>query len=131
MSIIGWLVLGLIAGFIASKIVNKTGEGVILDIVLGIIGAVVGGFLFSLIGAEGVTGFNIYSMFVAIIGAIVVLLIYHAVSGRRGVWTYCPPEGQRRTVSKMRTSREQHETSTHPIPRAVAEYTARRALFTE
>jgi len=85
MSIIGWLVLGLIAGFIASKIVNKTGEGVILDIVLGIIGAVVGGFLFSLIGAEGVTGFNIYSMFVAIIGAIVVLLIYHAVSSRRGV----------------------------------------------
>jgi len=84
MSIIGWLVLGLIAGFIASKIVNKTGEGVILDIVLGIIGAVVGGFLFSLIGAEGVTGFNIYSMLVAIIGAIVVLLIYHAVSGRRG-----------------------------------------------
>jgi uncharacterized membrane protein YeaQ/YmgE (transglycosylase-associated protein family) len=84
MSIIGWLVLGLIAGFIASKIVNKTGEGVILDIVLGIIGAVVGGFLFSLIGAEGVSGFNIYSMFVAIIGAIVVLLIYHAVSGRRG-----------------------------------------------
>jgi uncharacterized membrane protein YeaQ/YmgE (transglycosylase-associated protein family) len=75
----------LIAGFIASKIVNKTGEGVILDIVLGIIGAVVGGFLFSLIGAQGVTGFNIYSMFVAIIGAIVVLLIYHAVSGRRGV----------------------------------------------
>jgi uncharacterized membrane protein YeaQ/YmgE (transglycosylase-associated protein family) len=85
MSIIGWLVLGLIAGFIASKIVNKASEGVILDIVLGIIGAVVGGFLFSLIGAEGVTGFNIYSMFVAIIGAIVVLLIYHAVSGRRGV----------------------------------------------
>jgi uncharacterized membrane protein YeaQ/YmgE (transglycosylase-associated protein family) len=84
MSIIGWLVLGLIAGFIASKIVNKAGEGVILDIVLGIIGAVVGGFLFSLIGAEGVTGFNIYSMFVAIIGAIVVLLIYHAVLGRRG-----------------------------------------------
>jgi uncharacterized membrane protein YeaQ/YmgE (transglycosylase-associated protein family) len=84
MSIIGWLVLGLIAGFIASKIVNKTGEGVILDIVLGIIGAVVGGFLFSLIGAEGVTGFNIYSMFVAIIGAIVMLLIYHKVLGRRG-----------------------------------------------
>ena len=84
MSIIGWLVLGLIAGFIASKIVNKTGEGVILDIVLGIIGAVVGGSLFSLIGAQGVTGFNIYSMLVAIIGAIVVLLIYHAVSGRRG-----------------------------------------------
>jgi uncharacterized membrane protein YeaQ/YmgE (transglycosylase-associated protein family) len=85
MSIIGWLVLGLIAGFIASKIVNKTGEGVLLDIVLGIVGAVVGGFLFAQFGAEGVTGFDIYSMFVAVIGAIVVLLIYHAVVRRRGI----------------------------------------------
>jgi uncharacterized membrane protein YeaQ/YmgE (transglycosylase-associated protein family) len=85
MSIIGWLILGLIAGFIGSKIVNMTGEGVILDIVLGIVGAVVGGFLFSLIGAQGVTGFNLYSMFVAVIGAIVVLVVYHAVAGRRGV----------------------------------------------
>ena len=85
MSIIGWILLGLIAGFIGSKIVNKTGEGVILDIVLGIVGGVVGGFLFSLIGAQGVTGFNLYSMFVAVIGAIVVLVIYHAVIGRRGV----------------------------------------------
>ncbi|MEA2782246.1 MAG: hypothetical protein QOK29_3790 [Rhodospirillaceae bacterium] len=85
MSIIGWLVLGLIAGFIASKIVNKQGEGVIVDIVLGIVGAVVGGFLFTQFGAPGVTGFNLYSMLVAIIGAIVVLVIYHAVTGRRRV----------------------------------------------
>ena len=85
MSIIGWLVLGLISGFIASKIVNKTGEGVVLDIVLGIVGAVVGGFLFTQLGAAGVTGFNIYSMFVAVIGAIVVLFIYHALIGRRSV----------------------------------------------
>lgn len=83
MSIIGWLVLGLIAGFIASKIVNKTGEGVVLDIVLGIVGAVVGGFLFTQFGGQGVTGFNLYSMFVAVIGAIVVLVVYHAVVGRR------------------------------------------------
>ena len=82
MSIIGWIVLGLIAGFIASKIINKTGEGVLLDIVLGIVGALVGGFLFAQFGAEGVTGFNLYSMFVAVIGAIVVLLLYHAVVGR-------------------------------------------------
>ena len=82
MSIIGWLILGLIAGFIASRIVNKAGEGLILDIVLGIIGAFVGGYLFSVFGAEGVTGFNIYSMFVAIIGAIVVLVIYHAIVRR-------------------------------------------------
>ena len=80
MSIIGWLILGLIVGFIESKIVNKAGEGMILDIALGIVGAVVGGFIFSVIGAAGVTGFNLYSMFVAVVGAIVVLLIYHAVS---------------------------------------------------
>ena len=79
MSIIGWLILGLIAGFIASKIVNKSGEGVILDILLGIVGAVVGGFLFSIVGGAPVTGLNIYSMIVAVIGAIVVLLVYHAV----------------------------------------------------
>ena len=85
MSIIGWLVLGLIAGFIASKVVNKTGEGLILDIVLGIVGAVVGGFLFTQFGATGVTGFNLYSMFVAVIGAVVVLVLYHAVIGRRSV----------------------------------------------
>jgi len=85
MSIIGWILLGLISGFIASKIVNKSGEGVVLDIVLGIVGAIVGGFLFAQFGAQGVTGFNLYSMFVAVIGAIIVLFIYHAVAGRRAV----------------------------------------------
>ena len=82
MSIFGWIVLGLIAGFIASKVVNKTGEGLILDIVLGIVGAVVGGFLFNALGEAGVTGFNLWSMFVAVVGAIVVLVIYHAVVRR-------------------------------------------------
>jgi len=82
MSIIGWIVLGLIAGFIASKVVSKTGQGVVIDVVLGVVGAIVGGFLFNLVGAAGVTGFNIWSMFVAVIGAIVVLLIYHAVARR-------------------------------------------------
>jgi uncharacterized membrane protein YeaQ/YmgE (transglycosylase-associated protein family) len=85
MSIIGWIVLGLISGFIASKIVNRQGEGLILDIVLGIVGAIVGGYLFSLFGAQGVSGVNIYSMFVAVMGAIVVLVIYHAVAGQRTV----------------------------------------------
>ena len=83
MSIIGWLVLGLISGYIASKIVNRTGEGVVLDIVLGIIGAFVGGWLFNAVGHTGVTGFNIYSMFVAVVGAVVVLVVYHALF-RRG-----------------------------------------------
>ena len=83
MGIIAWLVLGLIAGFIASKIVNHTGAGVLLDIVLGIIGAMVGGWLFSTLGAAPITGLNLYSMFVAVIGAVVVLVVYHALFGRR------------------------------------------------
>ena len=83
MSIIGWIILGLISGVIASKIVNRTGEGFFLDIVLGIVGAIVGGFIFTAVGATGVTGFNLYSMFVAVIGAIVVLVLYHALFSRR------------------------------------------------
>jgi uncharacterized membrane protein YeaQ/YmgE (transglycosylase-associated protein family) len=79
MSIIGWLILGLISGFIASKVVNKQGEGVVLDIVLGIVGALVGGWLFVQFGGQGITGFNLYSMLVSIIGAVVVLVVYHAV----------------------------------------------------
>jgi len=82
MSIIGWIILGLVSGFMASKLVNRRGEGIILDIVLGIVGAIVGGWLFSFFGAAGVTGFNLYSMVVAVIGAVVVLVIYHAVVGR-------------------------------------------------
>jgi uncharacterized membrane protein YeaQ/YmgE (transglycosylase-associated protein family) len=83
MSFIAWIVLGLIAGFIASKIVNKSGEGTFLDIVLGVIGAVVGGYLFQTFGLSGVTGVNIYSILVAVMGAIVVLFIYHALIRRR------------------------------------------------
>jgi uncharacterized membrane protein YeaQ/YmgE (transglycosylase-associated protein family) len=83
MSIVGWIILGLIAGFVGAKIVNREGQGFWLDIALGIIGALVGGLLFSLFGASGVTGLNIYSMIVAIVGSIVVLLIYNAVMGRR------------------------------------------------
>jgi uncharacterized membrane protein YeaQ/YmgE (transglycosylase-associated protein family) len=85
MGIIAWLVLGLIAGFIASKVVNHTGSGVILDIVLGVVGAFVGGLIFSFFGAAGVTGFNIYSAIVAVIGAVVVLFLYHALIGRRRI----------------------------------------------
>ncbi len=81
MSVLAWIILGLIAGFIGSKIVNKTGEGIVMDIVLGIIGAVVGGWLFNRFGEPGVTGLNIWSLLVAVIGAIVVLVIYHAIVG--------------------------------------------------
>jgi uncharacterized membrane protein YeaQ/YmgE (transglycosylase-associated protein family) len=84
MSIIGRLVPGPITGFVASKIVNKTGEGVVLDIVPGILRAVVGGQLFAASGAAGVAGFSLYSMLVAD-GAFVVLIVYHLVTGRRAV----------------------------------------------
>ncbi|HWJ36596.1 MAG TPA: GlsB/YeaQ/YmgE family stress response membrane protein [Steroidobacteraceae bacterium] len=82
MSIIAWVVLGLIAGFIASKLVNKTGEGMLMDIVLGIVGAVIGGWLFHTFGMPGVTGLNVYSLLVAVIGAAVFLIVYHALTRR-------------------------------------------------
>jgi uncharacterized membrane protein YeaQ/YmgE (transglycosylase-associated protein family) len=84
MSIIAWIVLGLIAGFIASKIVNRHGQGMLLDIVLGIVGAVIGGWIMAAVGGEGVNGFNLYSILVAIGGAIVLLVIVHAIRGTSG-----------------------------------------------
>jgi len=85
MSIISWIILGLIAGFIGSRIVNKQGEGMLLDMALGIVGAIVGGILFSFFGATGITGLNIWSMIVAIVGSVVVLWIYHAIADRRTI----------------------------------------------
>jgi len=84
MSIIAWIILGLVAGFIASKIVNRRGEGVVVDVLLGIGGAVVGGWLFHTFGARGVTGVNLNSLMVATVGAILVLLVYHALSRSSG-----------------------------------------------
>ena len=85
MSILAWIVLGLIAGFIGSKLINHTGEGILLDILLGIVGAFVGGFLFNLAGASGVTGLNLWSLFVAVIGAVVFLVLYHMLFRRSTV----------------------------------------------
>jgi uncharacterized membrane protein YeaQ/YmgE (transglycosylase-associated protein family) len=82
MGIISWIVLGAIAGWIGSMIVNKTGEGLFRDIILGIVGGVVGGWIFSAVGSTGITGFNLWSLFVAVIGAVVLLVIYHALFRR-------------------------------------------------
>jgi uncharacterized membrane protein YeaQ/YmgE (transglycosylase-associated protein family) len=79
MSVLAWIVLGLIAGFIGSKIVNKSGEGVLMDIVLGIVGAMLGGWLFNRFGQAGVTGLNLYSLLVSVVGAVVLLVVYHMV----------------------------------------------------
>ena len=86
MSILAWIVLGFIAGFIGSKLVNKTGEGVVLDVVLGIVGAVAGGFLFHRFGASGVTGLNLYSVLVSVIGAVLFLVAYHVIRRRNLAW---------------------------------------------
>lgn len=83
MSFLAWILLGLIAGFIGSKLVNKSGEGIIRDILLGVVGAVIGGYLFNLFGASGVTGLNLYSLLVAVVGAVVFLIVYHALFRRR------------------------------------------------
>jgi len=83
MSFVAWIVLGLVAGFIGSKLVNHTGEGLIRDVLLGVVGAFIGGYLFSLFGASGVTGLNLYSLLVAVVGAVVFLIAYHAIFRRR------------------------------------------------
>ena len=83
MSFIAWIVLGLVAGVIGSKLVNHTGEGLIRDVLLGVVGAFIGGYLFSLFGASGVTGLNLYSLFVAVVGAVVFLVVYHGIFRRR------------------------------------------------
>ena len=83
MSLITWILLGLVAGFIASKLVNKTGEGFFMDIVLGVVGAVIGGWVFNTFGMAGVTGFNIWSILVSVGGAVIFLVIYHAIIGMK------------------------------------------------
>jgi uncharacterized membrane protein YeaQ/YmgE (transglycosylase-associated protein family) len=83
MSFVAWIVLGLVAGFIGSKLVSHTGEGLIRDVLLGVVGAFIGGYLFNLFGATGVTGLNLYSLLVAVIGAVVFLVVYHAIFRRR------------------------------------------------
>ena len=87
MSLFGWLLLGLLAGFIASHLVNHRGEGMILDMLLGIVGAIVGGWLAYMFGFAGVTRLNLYSLIVAVVGSVVILFVYHAVrrsvTGRR------------------------------------------------
>ena len=83
MGFLAWIFVGLIAGFLASKVVNRSGEGMVRDILLGIVGAIVGGWIFNALGEPGVTGVNIYSILVAFVGGVVLLVLYHAVFGQR------------------------------------------------
>lgn len=85
MGIFSWIILGLIAGFIGSKIVNKSGQGLPFDIALGIVGAIVGGVISTRLGGPGVSGVNITSIVISIIGAVIVLWLYHAITGKRRI----------------------------------------------
>ena len=84
MSFLAWIVLGALAGWIGSMIVNRTGEGLLRDIVLGIVGGIVGGWIFQTMGSVGVTGFNVWSLLVAVIGSVIVLMLYHAIARPHG-----------------------------------------------
>jgi len=83
MGILAWLIVGLIAGYLGSLIVNRSGEGMLRDIVLGIVGAFIGGYIFTAMGSVGVTGLDIRSIMVATVGAVVLLVLYHAIAGGR------------------------------------------------
>jgi len=84
MGYIAWLVLGALAGWIASKIMGTDAEqGAIANIVVGIIGAMIGGFVFNQFGSSSVNGFNVYSLLVAVVGAVILLFIYKLVTGKK------------------------------------------------
>jgi uncharacterized membrane protein YeaQ/YmgE (transglycosylase-associated protein family) len=82
-SFLAWIGLGLVAGYIASKLVNRRGEGILLDVLLGVVGAFAGGWLFHIFGSPGVDGLNLHSLLVAVVGSVVLLVLYHAVRRRR------------------------------------------------
>ena len=83
MSLFAWLLLGLLAGFIASHLVNHRGEGMILDILLGIVGAIVGGWVFHMLGLAGINRLNLYSLLISVLGSVLFLVVYHGI--RRGI----------------------------------------------
>ena len=83
MGLLAWIVIGLIAGWLASQVIPSR-FGLVGDTIVGMIGALIGGFLFEAFGSSGATGINIWSIFVAFIGAVVLLFLLRAVNGRKG-----------------------------------------------
>jgi uncharacterized membrane protein YeaQ/YmgE (transglycosylase-associated protein family) len=79
MTLFTWILLGLVAGFIASHLVNHHGEGIVLDVLLGVVGAIVGGWVFQMFGAAGVSSLNLYSVGVAVAGSVLFLVVYHMI----------------------------------------------------
>ena len=81
MSILGWIILGGLAGWLASALMHEE-EGCLMSVIIGVVGAVIGGVVFHLLGGVGVTGFNLWSFVVALVGAIILLAIVRALRRR-------------------------------------------------
>jgi len=84
MGLLAWIVTGLIAGWLAGKVMKGGGYGILVDIILGILGGIVGGWIFQSVGSAGVTGFNAWSLLVAVVGSVIVLMLYHAIARPHG-----------------------------------------------
>lgn len=86
MSIIAWILVGLIAGALAKAVMpGRDPGGCVITTIIGMVGAIIGGFIVTLLGGPPATGFNLWSILVALVGAVVLLAIYRAVAGRRGI----------------------------------------------
>lgn len=83
MSLLAWIIVGLIAGWLATLVMPGAGGGILTDLIVGMVGALLGGFLFNLLGAPGTTGLNLWSILVAFVGAVVLLWVVKAVQARR------------------------------------------------
>ncbi len=84
MGLLGWIVLGGIAGWLAFRLLGREGQGCLTNVAVGIAGAVVGGILFSAIGGVGVTGFNLWSLGVALVGSVIFLAFLSWIRGEKG-----------------------------------------------
>ena len=81
--LIAWIIIGLIAGWLTGKLMKGSGFGFLMDMIVGLVGALVGGAIFRALTRFDMFGFNLTSMFVAILGAVVVLFLWHAITGDR------------------------------------------------
>lgn len=81
MSILAWIVIGGLAGWVASLIMSTENNGIITNVIVGVIGGFIGGFVFSALGGAGVTGFNMWSFMVAVVGAVILLGLVRLMGG--------------------------------------------------
>lgn len=111
LSLVAWIVIGLVTGFIGSKILNKTGRGLGRDCLIGVVGALVSGFLANLLGTPGGSGLDVYSLVVAAVGAIVFMIVYHALFRRRRFLSMRFKQSTRRDIASDDANMQEVATS--------------------